>query len=67
MRGERNGAPVLMAPSGRQSLLRETHGLVKRCGALVAHDRVDLAVGAREMHALLGEHGAGKSTLDKRL
>ena len=67
IRGERNGPPVPKAPSGRQSPLRETHGLVKRGGALVVHDWVDRAVCAGEAHALLGENSAKKSTLVKVL
>ena len=54
--GLRSGAPSPIAPSSRQVPLLETHGLVKRFGALVANDRVDL-----------GENGAGKSTLVKML
>jgi len=45
----------------------ETHGLTKRFGDLVANDGVDLTVHAGEIHAVLGENGAGKSTIMKML
>jgi general nucleoside transport system ATP-binding protein len=42
-------------------------GIVKAFGPLVANDHIDLSVGAGEIHALLGENGAGKSTFVKML
>src|SRR3954465_5275127 len=38
-------------------------GITKRFPGVVANDRVDLEVAAGEVHALLGENGAGKSTI----
>jgi ABC-type uncharacterized transport system ATPase subunit len=47
--------------------LLEVRGVTKRFGSLTANDDVNLTVRAGEVHALLGENGAGKSTFVKIL
>ncbi len=46
-----------------QTLAVELRGLVKQFGAVLANDHVDFSVRVGEIHALLGENGAGKSTV----
>ncbi|WP_151732865.1 ABC transporter ATP-binding protein ['Paenibacillus yunnanensis' Narsing Rao et al. 2020] len=41
----------------------EMRGIVKRFGPVTASDQVDFSANAGEIHALLGENGAGKSTV----
>jgi len=41
----------------------ELKALTKQFGSILANDHVDLAVQAGSIHALLGENGAGKSTV----
>src|SRR3974377_1722322 len=41
----------------------ELRGITKRFGALVANDQIDPSVAPGQVHALLGENGAGETTL----
>jgi simple sugar transport system ATP-binding protein len=41
----------------------EMRQIVKRFGTVTANDQVDFSAGTAEIHALLGENGAGKSTM----
>src|SRR4051812_28980698 len=52
---------ALMAET--EPLAIEMRGIVKRFPGVVANDGVDLVVAQGEIHALLGENGAGKLTL----
>ena len=49
-------------PGGQLIPALELRGVVKRFGDTVALDSVDFAVQQGQVHALLGENGAGKST-----
>ena len=45
------------------SPLLAVRGLVKRFGAVLATDQLDLVVHPQEIHALIGPNGAGKTSL----
>ncbi|MCW5967898.1 MAG: ABC transporter ATP-binding protein [Blastocatellales bacterium] len=45
----------------------EMRGITKRFGAVTANDGIDLAIPAQTIHAVVGENGAGKSTIMKIL
>ncbi|HSB00790.1 MAG TPA: ABC transporter ATP-binding protein [Anaerolineales bacterium] len=49
-------------PSTTVPLVVEMHGIVKRFPGVIANDHVDFELRQGEIHALLGENGAGKST-----
>ncbi len=50
-----------------RELLLDASGVAKNYGAVAALSNASLAVGAGEIHALMGANGAGKSTLVKIL
>ena len=45
----------------------EFHGITRKFGTLTACDRIDLAIRRGEIHGLIGQNAAGKSTLMKLL
>ncbi|MFN8619580.1 MAG: ABC transporter ATP-binding protein [Chloroflexota bacterium] len=57
--------PVASAatPAGGAAPFAELRGIVKRYDRVTALAGVDLALGAAEVHAVVGENGAGKTTL----
>ena len=48
--------------STKLSFVLELHGITKAFGNNLAVDGVDFALERREIHTVLGENGAGKST-----
>ena len=49
------------------SVLLEAEEVTKSFGDFTANDNVDFIIRAGEIHALLGENGAGKSTFVKMI
>ena len=45
----------------------EMRGITKRFGSVTANKGVDLSIPAKTIHAIVGENGAGKSTIMKIL
>src|SRR4249919_1394888 len=41
----------------------EMRGITKRFGEVLANDHIDLAIPNQSIHAIIGENGAGKSTV----
>jgi branched-chain amino acid transport system permease protein len=63
-RAQRDAAavlPVPRRPAGREPVL-EVRGLVKSFGGVRAVDGLDLSVGPRTIHGLIGPNGSGKTT-----
>ncbi len=48
-------------------MVLEAKGITKRFPGVVANDQIDFAIKSGEIHAILGENGAGKSNLMKIL
>ncbi|MFC0397375.1 sugar ABC transporter ATP-binding protein [Paraburkholderia rhizosphaerae] len=59
--------PMPAGSAGRAEKILEIRGIAKSYGATVAVRRVSFDIDPGEIHALLGENGAGKSTIVKVL
>src|SRR6201981_710874 len=55
------------SPHSGETPLLQTIGLTKRYGSFLANDAIDIDIRPKEIHALLGENGAAKSTLVKTI
>src|ERR1700751_3501705 len=55
------------SPHAGETPLLQTIGLTKRYGTFLANDAIDIDIRPKEIHALLGENGPGKSTLVKTI
>lgn len=64
---ENEAIQTYVPADGDGAPLLQTKSLTKDFGGLKACDAIDLTIGHGEIHALLGENGAGKSTFVKML
>ena len=60
-----SGGGAHAPPSDEDAPLLEMRGVTKRFGGIAALEDVDFSVLAGEVHGLVGENGAGKSTMMK--
>ena len=57
---ERQMQKALLEGVKRGDTVLEARGITKRFPGVVANDRIDFVIKAGEIHAILGETGAGK-------
>ena len=65
--GERLDSKIVEEEAEIGEIVLEARGIRKAFGSVVANDGIDFEVKAGEIHALLGENGAGKTALVKIL
>lgn len=59
--------PLAPSPSPQVMNIIEMRGITKRFGGVVANKGINLSIPANTIHAIVGENGAGKSTIMKIL